>query len=241
MAQTDEMMSAKPKQRERGESSKSVVDYVAEAIRAGVLDGRYAPGQRLVEADITQEFGISRGPLREALRRLAADGVVEIQAHRGATVKRPSRAELRDMFRVREVLEGLAARMAAEHIKEQGLRQKTATALAGLRESGPLFDVMDYIEDNERFHRTIFELSGNGKLQQSMRQLQMPTYRFAFFRLFKSANRQRSSEQHGAILDAIQAGDPDRAEAEMRTHVRDTEELSRGMPDVFFRSKPSYL
>lgn len=216
-------------------ASASVVDFIAESILKGIHEGQYAPGQRLVEADITQELGVSRGPLREAFRRLAADGILDIQVHKGAAVRRHSRAELAELFRVREVLEGLAARIAAERIDRPGVKQRVLAALRHLHRAGPLFDVLDHIEDNESFHRTIFELSGNRFLQRVMTPLQMPTYRAAFFRLFRSANRQRSLDQHIAILEAILAGNPDRAEKEMRKHVQDTEELSRKLSDILFR------
>ena len=213
----------------------SVVDLVTDWILKGIHEGRYAPGQRLVEADVTQELGVSRGPLREAFRRLAADGILEIQAHRGAAVRRHSRAELGELFRVREVLEGLAARLAAERIDIPGTRKKLQSMLQHVHKAGPHFDVEDHMADNETFHRTIFELSGNGFLQRVMTPLQMPTYRAAFFRLLRSANQKRSLDQHIAILEAIIAGKPDRAEAAMREHVRETEELSRRLSDVLFR------
>ena len=216
-------------------ASPSVVDLVTDWILKGVHEGRYAPGHRLVESDITQELGVSRGPLREAFRRLAADGILDIQAHKGAAVRRHSRVELVELFRVREVLEGLAARVAAERIDTSGARQKALAMLKHIHKSGPLLDVEDHIEDNEAFHRAIFELSGNRFLQRVMTPLQMPTYRAAFFRLLKSANRKRSVDQHVAILEAIIAGKPDRAEAEMRKHVRDTEALSRKLSEILFR------
>lgn len=211
----------------------TVVDYVAESIKVGILEGRYALGQRLVEADLTAELGVSRGPLREALRRLAAYGIVEIQPYRGAVVRRLSRAELNDLFRVREILEGLAARTAAERIKMPGNRDRALALRREIEAAELIVDVMDHIEDNEKFHRTIFDLSGNYSLQRAIIPLQMPTYRLAFFRLF-SENRRRSLVQHADILEAIIAGDPDRAEAEMCAHIRATEELSRKMSDTFF-------
>jgi DNA-binding GntR family transcriptional regulator len=219
----------------RKPAAPSVVDLVTDWILKGIHEGRYAPGQRLVEADVTQELGVSRGPLREAFRRLAADGILEIQAHRGAAVRRHSRAELGELFRVREVLEGLAARLAAERIDIPGTRKKLQSMLQHVHKAGPHFDVEDHMADNETFHRTIFELSGNGFLQRVMTPLQMPTYRAAFFRLLRSANQKRSLDQHIAILEAIIAGKPDRAEAAMREHVRETEELSRRLSDVLFR------
>ena len=211
----------------------TLVDYVVDTIKTGIQEGRYALGQRLVEADLTKELGVSRGPLREALRRLAGYGIVEIQPYRGAAVRRSSRTELSDMFRVREVLEGLAARTAAERIARPGNRDRALVLRAEIDAAEPIVDAVGQIEDNEKFHRTILDLSGNHSLQRVVVPLQMPTYRLAFFRLFTD-NRRRSLAQHADILDAIIAGDPDRAETAMRAHIRATEELSRKMSDTFF-------
>src|SRR5512134_3171820 len=92
--------------------AKTVVEATIEAIKSGIFEGRYAPGQRLIEADLTRELSVSRGPLREALGRLVADGLVEIEPYRGAIVARPSREDVANTLQLREVLEGLAARLA---------------------------------------------------------------------------------------------------------------------------------
>lgn len=226
---------------DRGQGSpaglrRSVVDVLTDAIRSRVIDGRYVPGQRLVETDLTQEYEVSRGPLREALKRLAAEGVVDIIPHRGASVRRPSRAELDELFRVREALEGLAARLAAEHASAPDVRARLRREAELQGANRRDFDTIDYIEDNERFHRTIFELAGSPMLDRMIQQLHMPVYRAAFFRLFKATNRPRSVRQHLAILEAIIAGDPDRAEREMRRHVADTAALAREMADTLLQN-----
>jgi DNA-binding GntR family transcriptional regulator len=205
----------------------SLVDQLTDAIRLAVVEGRFVPGQRLVEADLTREFSVSRGPLREALKRLESEGLVDIVAHRGAAVRRPTRAELEELFRIREVLEGLAARLAAENCRSPAVRRKLEREAEWQRASREDFDTLDYIEDNERFHRTIFEVASSPMLDRMIQQLRMPVYRAAFFRLFKASNRPRSVRQHLAILEAILAGDADRAEREMRGHVGETAELAR--------------
>jgi DNA-binding GntR family transcriptional regulator len=103
----------RPKQR-RGET----VDFVVDEIREGILSGRYAPGQRLIGRDLTEYVGFSRGPVREALRRLSAEGLIEIVPNRGAVVRHLTRKQVEDLFVVRKNLEGLAARLAAERIHE---------------------------------------------------------------------------------------------------------------------------
>ena len=89
------------------------VDYVCVCIRQGVVDGRFVPGQRLIARDLTEEIGISRGAVREAFRRLAAEGMVDLIPNRGASVRRLSRRQVEDLFQIRECVEGLAAGLAA--------------------------------------------------------------------------------------------------------------------------------
>jgi DNA-binding GntR family transcriptional regulator len=213
-------------------SAQTVVDYATGSIRHGILEGQYAPGQRLIEAELTQRLGVSRGPLREALRRLAADGLIDIEPYRGATVTRLSRVELADVFRVREVLEGLAARLAADRIGEGDNRRRAERVRAELLRPA---DLNTFLEDNDRFHQFVIELSGNGVVGRQVSQLQLPPMRAAFFRLINGEIHAQSVAQHRDILDAILAGDAARAEREMTDHVRRTAEISHKLPDQWFR------
>lgn len=218
------------------ESSRTVVEYAIEAIRHGILEGHYAPGQRLIEGELTDVLGVSRGPLREALRRLAADGLVEIEPFRGAAVSRLTRAELADTLTVREMLEGLAARLAAERIAVPGNRAKANAALGTLKRAAGSADPSAYLEENDQFHNLIVDLSGNAVLGRQIAQLQLPTLRSAFFRLFDAALQTASLAQHREIIDAILSGDAARAERTMRSHVRRTIEIARRLPDGLFRA-----
>jgi DNA-binding GntR family transcriptional regulator len=216
--------------------SRTVVEHAIETIKHGIFEGHYVSGQRLIEAELTRALGVSRGPLREALRRLAADGLVEIEPYRGAAVSRMSRAELADALVVREVLEGLAARLAAERIDEPGLRVRAATVMDELKRAAEKPDPTHYLEENDRFHHLIVELSGNVPLGRQIAQLQMPTLRTAFFKLFDHRLQAASLAQHREILEAVIAGDGARAERAMRSHVRRTMEVAKKLPDALFRS-----
>ena len=99
----------------------TVVETTATTIRARILDGQYVPGQRLIEGDLTRDLGVGRNAVREALSRLAAEGVVQLEPYRGALVTRPSLGEVEDLFAVRESLEALAAGLAAARIGLPGL------------------------------------------------------------------------------------------------------------------------
>ena len=92
----------------------ATVDFIVERLREDILAGRLAPGSRLVESDLTARFAVSRGPVREALRRLSAEGLIEHRPHRGAVVRRLSERDIRELFQIRVEMEALAARLAAE-------------------------------------------------------------------------------------------------------------------------------
>ncbi|MCP4928598.1 MAG: GntR family transcriptional regulator, partial [Gammaproteobacteria bacterium] len=94
----------------------TIVEELTQKIASGIISGRYAPGQRLIEADLVNEYKVSRNPLREAYSRLASDGLLTIQPYRGAFVSKPSRKEIMDLFIVRESLELLAVQLAARNI-----------------------------------------------------------------------------------------------------------------------------
>lgn len=221
--------------RAAGGGAQTVVDYAIEAIKHGILEGEYAPGQRLIEAELTQRLGVSRGPLREALRRLAADGLIDIEPYRGATVTRLSRAGLADLFQVREVLEGLAARLAAERIDVDGNRARAERMRDELRRPPEAADANAYLEDNDRFHQFVIDLSGNTVLARQVSQLQLPPMRSAFFRLINAELNAQSVAQHAAILDAVLEGDAGRADRAMADHVRRTALISHRLPDHWFR------
>ncbi|MGH7805027.1 MAG: GntR family transcriptional regulator, partial [Candidatus Binatia bacterium] len=142
----------------------SVVDQISETIKEGVRLGNYVPGQRLIENDFVSELGFSRGPLREALRRLEAEGVVLLEKNRGAVVRRWSREDIEHLYDVRELLEPQAARLAAELVASDPERQRRLeSSLRRMRKTAE-DAVSDYVRENVRFHVLIAELSGNSWL-----------------------------------------------------------------------------
>ena len=199
----------------------TAVQKVVEAITEGVKDGRYAPGQRLVEADLTQELGVSRGPLREALGRLVAEGVLENEPYRGAVVRKLTRADVVDLFQIREVLEGEAARLAAAAIDEGDHRRRMEASLATLDRFKARPDTYAYMDENTRFHEMVVELSGNKMLARLIGQLQVHAFRLLLRRLILESSAMLDSiADHERVANAILAGDGRAAEREMRRHVR---------------------
>lgn len=208
---------------------------VAERIRAEIFEGRMTPGHRLVEADLTRLLDVSRSTVREALNRLAADGLVQIEQNRGAYVTRTSRRATRHVFAVRELLEGQGAREVAEGAARdpqllEALRRLRARET--IRDPKP--DALAFMAANQEFHGALLALSGSEVLQRMVPQLQLPQFRAAFFRFFSPRISEQSAVDHLAILDAAIAGDADRAEALMRRHVRGTGDLVLTMADDLF-------
>jgi DNA-binding GntR family transcriptional regulator len=202
------------------------VQSVVDAIVEGVKEGRYAPGQRLVEADLTAELGVSRGPLREALGRLAAEGVLEIEPYRGALVRRLGREDVLDLFQIREVLEGEAARLAATLIDEGDHRPRLVAAIAAVDGFLDRNDSVGYMDENSRFHELIVELSGNKLLARLIGQLQVHAFRLLFRRMVvEDTAVENSIAEHDQVAAAILAGDARAAERAMRHHVRRSGEM----------------
>ncbi len=199
------------------EPAETVVGYTIDALRDAIREGRLAPGQRLVVADLTSMLGVSNGPVREAIRRLTGEGLVEIVPHRGAAVRVFDSADLREIFDIREVLEGLAARLAAERTGAAGRDPELAAMVVGMRailEDGPA-----YIAHNRAFHKLIYALAGNARLSEQAGQLTLPLYRWQFHTLMDPAYARVSASEHEEIAAAILAGDGARAERAMRNHV----------------------
>ena len=202
------------------EHPETVVEYTIAALREAIRDGRFEPGQRLVVADVTRMLGVSSGPVREAVRRLTGEGLVEITPHRGAAVREFSARDIREIFQVREVLEGLAARLAAERIDVGDGRDRL---LAIQREASVLpASGAGYVEHNHAFHELIYRLADNTRVQEQSRQLTMPIYRLRYHHLMDPAYARTSAAEHALIVDAVLAGDGARADRAMRNHIRNS-------------------
>jgi DNA-binding GntR family transcriptional regulator len=212
----------------------TTVARIADEIRRGIKEGRYAPGQRLIESDLTRTLGVSRGPLREAMSRLAGDGLLVIEPNRGATVRALTRDEVRSISTIREALEGLAARLAAAHISEGTNLAEFKRTWADFASTKGRASAHEYVFANEHFHTLIVRLSGNAPLAQLLDQLRTPVYRFQFQSRLTADAIGRGHEDHRDVANAIIAGDPDRAERAMRRHLRNSAKLIEALPDEAF-------
>lgn len=215
----------------------SLVAQAYQAISRGILEGRYAPGQRLIEADLTQELGISRNTLREALHRLTANGMVQIEAFRGAIVASPTRKEVMDLLAVRGRLESFAARCAASRMHLPGVRERAEQAARPLlAEAESLPKLEEHLRENRQFHDLILQLADNTSLLKVIDQLYLPVHMRTFFRLYDVDLYNQSMSDHREIFAAILAGDEDLAERMALKHVNHTRELMDKLPDSFFKA-----
>lgn len=197
-----------------------------EDLRAAIVNGELLPGERLVEEDLSARLGLGRAAVRTALVRLEHDGLVERERHRGARVRRVSDAEAIEILEARAALEGLGARHAALDADDAAIAGLRAIheEMRGLREQG---DLIGLSNANARLHAAILEASGHETAKRLSRTLSTQIVRFQYRTVLLPGRPDRSLAEHGAIVDAISARDPDAAERAMQRHLLHVAEALR--------------
>jgi DNA-binding GntR family transcriptional regulator len=189
-----------------------------DALRAAIVRGDLAPNARLVEADVSTAFQMSRGAVRTALIRLEQEGLVVREPHRGARVRQVSDDEAVEILQVRAVLEGLAVRQTAERIDAAGAARLQA-CLDRQRELLELGDLLGASDANADLHAALLELSGHGTARRLIRALNSQTVRYQYRTILIPGRSAASVSEHAAIVEAVIAGRPDDAESAMRSHL----------------------
>lgn len=207
---------------------------IAEGIKARIHRGSFAPGQRLIEVDLAAEFAVGRGRIREVLKTLVGEGYLELKENRGVYVRRFSREEILAMGRVREVLEGLAARLAAERPPTPEQRRRLTDHQARLDAAAQRHDVDAYNAENFAYHSTICEIASNPHVIDFLRRVRLPLFRLQLPSSFTSESMVNSNRDHQVITTSILAGNGDAAEAAMRTHVRAGNAHVESLPERYF-------
>lgn len=182
------------------------VDRVRAYLEGRILQGLLEPGDRLVEQEICRRVGCGRSPVREALRLLTAEGLIEAHPRRGARVSRITEREIRDTFAVFEALETLATRLAARHIGPRHV-QSFDRVLDAMRRSVEDANLAGYFRLNAKFHRTIYEASGNSTLARLLLNLGKQITRFRFAALAAPGRMAVSLREHRALARALVARD----------------------------------
>jgi DNA-binding GntR family transcriptional regulator len=200
----------------------ALVDETAAAIRARIMSGEIPIGAQLRQADLAARLGVSRTPVREALRQLQAVGLIEVLPRRGAVVRVPAPWEVREAYEVRAELEGLACLRAVGEITSEQLDELRRTNDV-LRDGHTASDGAPGATTaaNDRFHALIHEISGNARLARTIRDVNdaFPRNVSALVLLDNPRLRANNIAQHERIVDALAADDAERAREEMRAHV----------------------
>jgi DNA-binding GntR family transcriptional regulator len=193
-------------------------EYVYRSLRDRIISGDLAPDTRLIELAIASEFRVSRTPVREALKRLAAENLVLADPARGIIVHAPDASEIEDVFIVREALDGLAARLAAHRItpSEIGRLEVIVDSMAAAIEGNRREQV---VIANVRFHDVIYDVAGNAMLERIARDLREFVRRFTTLPFASPERVADVLEEHRAILAAMKAHDPEAAEQASHRHL----------------------
>jgi DNA-binding GntR family transcriptional regulator len=196
-----------------------------ELIREAIVDGRLAPGQRLKEEELARELGISRTPVREALLVLQSEGLVAAEPNRGATVRAHDAEDLDDLYQLRALLEGYAARRAASRITPQALTVLRESCERFDALSGDAEDLRELVRENLVFHSTILESAGSRRLETMVRKvIELPLVYKSY--IWYSPDQKRiSAHYHRQITTALEARDSERAELIMKEHVYEARDL----------------
>jgi DNA-binding GntR family transcriptional regulator len=188
------------------------------ALREAIVSGDLAPNARLVESDLGTAYEMSRGAVRTALIRLEQEGLVVREPHKGARVRQVSDDEAVEILQARAVLEGLAVRLTAQRIDDAGAERLRA-CLARQRDLLELGDLLGASDANADLHAALLELSGHGTALRLIRALNSQTVRYQYRTILIPGRSAASVEEHAAIVEAVIAGDADRAEKAMRNHL----------------------
>lgn len=194
--------------------SASATDAVVRDILRGLYEGRYVSGQRLAEPDLTASYGVSRSTVREALKRLEAQGVVELRHHQGARIMSMSHGEAVNTLMVAEMLVGLAARQAAECIDIGTGREDLQKALDEVTRTSE-GDRFNFIMARDRFHRALARIAGSRILEQTLANMHVH-----LVRNIKAVDPKERAASYQRIAEAVFANDPAEAETRGRNHIR---------------------
>ncbi|MGY3034346.1 DNA-binding GntR family transcriptional regulator [Bradyrhizobium sp. USDA 4354] len=196
----------------------TLAESLRQKLEGAIAAGHLEPGSRLDEQEIAQRFGVSRTPVREAFRLMAANNLVELRGRQGATVRSIKAQALIEMFQVMAELEGLCARLAARRVS-QAWSAEIDEIHQRLVAAGETGDIDLFYDINQEFHEAIYEASRNTFLADQTRKLrnQVAAYRR---RVTRMPNRIADTvREHETIMQAILAHDPERAHSAMRDHV----------------------
>jgi DNA-binding GntR family transcriptional regulator len=213
----------------------TLVEDVVNAIEQGIYQGRYMPGCQLVERDLASELGVSRIPVREALRRLAALRILEIRPYRGAVVRELSRSEALDVVEILNALGRLSIEKAVQNIDRENHAARLKKFISTKSRSDTRErKIKEWVDLNFPFYQLIAEISGNKLVPHLLRQFQLQMYRLAWNVNVLDHLPGSTLDDHRAIAEGILSRNARAALSAYRRHVDHTLQLINALPDSAF-------
>ena len=200
------------------QNHKPLREIVYEELKRQIMVGEIAPGTRMMEVELADEMGVSRTPVREAIRKLEKEGLVTIEPRRGAYASDISVKEMVDILEVRQDLEGMAAGIAAQKITEEG-KEELERLVQVYKESVEREDIEEIIANDEAFHKYIVSLSGNKTLIKMVSQVQELVLRFRYIYYEDFSRFRNQPTEHQSIVDAIISGSSSSARINAEEHL----------------------
>lgn len=203
-----------------GYSKVNLNEYVYDSLKTMIIEGKFEPGEKLIEGELSELFNVSRTPIREALRRLEKEELVTLAPSRKAEVTKLSKKTMIDLYHCRSVLEGLAVRQAVDHIAKEDIEQLEESIYLSnfYYKKG---DIENTVKKTTFFHEKLTELSHNRSLITMMETVRTQMLRYRILTGKSVGFRLTAIEEHMSILNAVIQKLPDKAEALMKQHILD--------------------
>ena len=214
------------------------IDSAVEQLKRDILQGRFVPGQRLVEVDMMSHLDITRGRVRDVFKRLQAEGIVQLDRNRGASVRKASREEVFDISEVLEEISILIIRKVGSQVNDERMRRRLRESLSIARNfharSVNIIRVLDYMDENARFWGDLAELAGNPILSDIRIRLQAPLFRLAMEGLTVSGSPEQWIARHEEIISALLDSNITQAVHHARKSMHDVWKAILELPDSAF-------
>jgi DNA-binding GntR family transcriptional regulator len=193
------------------ERHQTLREKILETIRDAILKGSLKPGERVSEPELAERFGISRTPIREAFRQLESEGYLEVVPRKGAVVASLSERDVVEFYAIKSILEGHAARIAAERMSDRDVERLEAIN-AKLQQIATAGDIKSFFRVHDEFHELFIKVSGNDKLVELINQLVLKFNRLRLASLSQPGRMEISVQEHRKIIEAFRNHDGERAE-----------------------------
>ncbi len=214
------------------------LDAAVEQLKRDIFQGRFVPGQRLVEVDIMSHLEITRGRVRDVFKRLHAEGIVQLDRNRGASVRKASREEVFDIFEVLEEISILIIRKIGSRVEDKDMQRRLRASLNAARKfhdrSVNIIKVPEYMDENARFWGDLADLAGNPVLSEIRLRLQAPLFRLAMEGLTVSGSHEQWIARHEEIISALLDDNTSHAVRHARKSMHDVWKAILGLPDSAF-------